>query len=158
LTVYYGDSFFEKDAKIIKLADGEDTSGNDITIHLSKIHSVAGTLINVSGQPINSGKISLLIIPDGIEMASATVDSDNPSFRMDLVPEGHYTVRITAAADILRETTPSPNPGYSPDYKETVLQSYGDYEAPLEVLGDIPSLILTIPPKSPAKQSSPPTN
>jgi hypothetical protein len=160
LAIYYGDGFLKKDAKAIKLGDGEDSSGDDITIRLSKLHTVAGAFINISGQPITSGKISLLTDPDGIQIAGATVEagSDSPSFRMDLVPEGHYTVRVTEAQDVLDQTVPGENPGDLPGVKETVLQTYGDYQAPLEVIGDIPSLILTIPPKSPAKAPAPTSN
>jgi hypothetical protein len=148
LTIYYGDSFFENDAKSIKLRESEESSGNDVIIHLSKLHTITGSLVNVSGQPINTGQIGLFTIPDNIEIGHATVDRNDLSFRMDRVPEGHYTLRVTRASDVLHHTIPASKPGDEPDEEETVLQTYADYMAPLEVLSDIPTLILTLSPKS----------
>jgi hypothetical protein len=148
LAVYYGDVFFEKDAKSIRLGDGEESSGADITIRLSKLHTISGSLINVSGQPINAGHIALFAVPGNIEIASAFVHDEDTAFNMDLVPEGHYTLRVTEARDVSRQIVrDDKDPSQIHDIKETVLQTYGDYEAPLEVLSDLPSLTLTIPSK-----------
>lgn len=148
LAVYYGDVFFEKDAKSIRLGDSEERSGVDVTIRLSKLHSITGSLINVSGQPINSGHIALLAEPGNIVVASAFVHEDEAVFHMDLVPEGHYTLHVTEARDVNRQfVRDDKDPNQISDFKETVLETYGDYEAPLEVLSDLPNLTLTIPAK-----------
>jgi hypothetical protein len=143
--VYYGDAFLEKDAKSIKLADGEEYSGADITIRLSKLHTISGSLLNVSGQPINSGQISLYTVAGDIKVASAFVDEDEAVFHVDLVPEGHYTLRVTEVRDenvaVVRDTK---DPNQISDIKRTVLQTYADYQAPLEVTSDITGLNLTI--------------
>jgi hypothetical protein len=148
LTVYYGDVFFEKAAKSIHLGDGEESSGADITIRLSKLHSISGALINVSGQPINSGRIALFTVPGNIEIASAYVHEDSATFHMDLVPEGTYTLHVTEARDVNRQIVrDDKDPNQIQSIKETVLQLYGDYEASLDVLSDVPNLTLTIPSK-----------
>lgn len=143
--IYYGDVFLENDAKSIKLTDGEEFSGADITIRLSKLHTITGSLLNVSGQPINSGQISLYTVPGDVKIATAFVDEDDAVFHIDLVPEGHYTVRITEARDesvqVVRDTK---DPNQISDIKRTVLQAYADYQAPLEVTSDITGLNLTI--------------
>lgn len=147
LTIYYGDGFFEKDAKPIKLGEGEESSGADIVIRLSILHTIAGSLLNSSGQVIHSGKVALYTISDNIEVASAILDPDNDaSFHMDLVPEGHYILRVSEARDvdghILRD---SKDPNQIQDVKQTVLRTYGNYESPFVVVGDMTGVKLTIP-------------
>ncbi len=159
LAIYYGDSFFEKDAKPIKLGEGEESLSNDITIPLSKLHKISGVILNTSGQPINSGKIELLTASERIPVTDAEVSYDEAAFHLDLVPEGSYIARVTQAADIRRPPTPDFADGLipnTPEYKDKTLRSYPDYEVPIEVLGDIPSLTLAAPLKSAAK-TVPPT-
>jgi hypothetical protein len=148
LTVYYGDVFFEKDAKSIQLGDGEESSGNDITIRLAKLHTISGSLVNASGQPINSGHIALFAMPGNIGIASAFVHEEDATFHLDLVPEGIYTLRVTDARDVNRQIIrDDKDPNQIQDIKQTVLRTYGGYEAPVEVLSDLPNLTLTIPSK-----------
>jgi hypothetical protein len=145
LAVYYGDVFFEKDAKSIQLGEGEEHAGADITIRLSKLHTISGSLANVSGQPINSGHITLFTESGNSLIANAFVNDEDNTFHMNLVPEGHYTLRVTEARDVNRQIMRNDkDPNQIQDIKETVLQTYGDYEAPLEVLSDLPNLTLTI--------------
>jgi hypothetical protein len=148
VSVYYGDSFFESEAKPIKLSDGEEDTGADITIRMSKLHTISGSLVNVSGQPINSGHIVLYTVPGNAKIASSFVDEDDATFRIDLVPEGSYKLRVTDVQDVNRQfMRDEKDPNQIHDVKLTVFQTYGDYEAPLEVLSDLPSLTVTIPPK-----------
>lgn len=80
-----------------------------------------------------------------IKVASAFVDEDEAVFHVDLVPEGHYTLRVTEVRDenvaVVRDTK---DPNQISDIKRTVLQTYADYQAPLEVTSDITGLNLTI--------------
>ena len=155
LNIYYGDVFFKKDAKSIKLTDGEEYSGADITFRLSKLHTISGSLTNVSGQPINSGHIALFTVPDNIQIALAFVDEDDATFYIDLVPEGQYTLRVTEARDVnVQVDRDTKDPNQISDIKRTTLQTYGDYQAPLEVTGDITGLNLTVP--SRPSQNRPP--
>ena len=146
LTVYYGDVFFEKDAKSIRVGEGEESAGEDITIRLAKLHTISGSLVNASGQPINSGHIGMFAMPGNVEVASALVHEDGAVFRMELIPEGTYTLRVTDARDVSRQVVrDETDPNRIQSVRETVLQSYGDYEAPIEVMSDVPSLTLTVP-------------
>jgi hypothetical protein len=137
LSIYSGDVFFQKDAKPIKIVEGEESTGNNITIPLSKIHTISGSLLNVSGHIINAGEIALYTMPDNSKIAHAQVEPENLSFHLDFVPEGHYVLRVTDARDVTRQTI-----------EETTVQEYGPYEAPFEVVGDMTAVSLTIPPKA----------
>ncbi|MGA3035587.1 MAG: carboxypeptidase-like regulatory domain-containing protein [Terracidiphilus sp.] len=146
--VYYGDVFLEKDAKSIKLTDGEEYPDADITIRLSKLHTVSGSLVNSSGQPINSGKVTLYTAADNIEIDDAFVSEEDATFYIDLVPDGTYTLRVTDAknvnSQIIRDLQ---NPNVIGDIKRTTLATYADYQTPLEVTGDITGLTIAVPDK-----------
>lgn len=147
LAVYYGDVFLEKDAKSIKLTDGEEYPDADITIPLSKLHTISGSLVSSSGQPINSGKVTLSTA-DNIEIDVAFVSEEDATFYIDLVPEGTYTLRVTDAQDVNTQIVRDPqNPNMIEDIKRSTLATYADYRAPLEVAGDISGLTITVPDK-----------
>ena len=146
--VYYGDVFFEKDAKPIRLTDGEEESGTDITIRLSKLHLISGSLASLSGQPINSGHIGLFTVPGNIRVASADLNDVDSTFRIDLVPEGHYTLRVTQPRQVnLHVVRDEEDPNEVQEVSRSVVQRYGDYELPLEVLSDIANLTVSLPAK-----------
>ena len=146
--VYYGDVFLEKDAKSIQLTAGEEYPDADITIRLSKLHTISGSLINSSGQPINSGKVALYTAADNIEMDIAFVSEEDATFYIDLVPDGAYTLRVTDARNVNAQFVRDlQNPNIIGDIKRTTLATYADYQAPLEVTGDITGLIITVPDK-----------
>ncbi len=44
LMVYSGDATRKSDADVFKLGPGEERAGDDITIPLSKLHSVSGVV------------------------------------------------------------------------------------------------------------------
>jgi hypothetical protein len=149
LNIYYGDVFFRKDAKPIKISDGEDSSGDNITIPISRLHSISGSLLNISGHLINTGEVALYTMPDNIKIVSTQVESEDSAFRMDFVPEGHYALRVTNARDVTRQTIqPLPGSTNPPIIVETTVQEYGPYESPFEVVGNMTAVSLTIPPKA----------
>jgi len=147
LAIYYGDAFLEKEAKTITLTEGEEYSEADITIDLSKLHTVSGWLVNRSGQPINSGKIALYAA-DRTVVDLAFVSEEDATFYIDLVPEGTYIVRVTDAKNVNVQTSRDlQNPNLISDIKRTTLATYADYQAPLEVNGDVSGLAITVPDK-----------
>ncbi len=88
-------------------------------------------------------------MPGNIKIASAFVNEKDATFHMDLVPDGHYTLSVTEVRDVnLKIIRDDKDPNQIQDIKRTVLQTYSDYQAPLEVLSDLPSLTLSIPSKS----------
>ena len=147
LAVYYGDAFLEKEAKTIRLTEGEEYSEADITIGLSKLHTISGSLVNRSGQPINSGKVALFTA-DGTAVDVAFVSEDDATFYIDLVPEGAYIIRVTDAKNVNVHTSRDlQDPNLISDIKRTTLVTYADYQAPLEVNGDVSGLTISVPDK-----------
>ena len=149
LKIYFGDVFLERDAKSFKVGEGEESAENDLVIRLSKLHSVNGALLDVGGRLINAGEVTLSTVPDDIEVVKAQVEAEDSAFHMEFVPEGHYMLRVTDARNVTRETLLPPE-GFVPIpvQKETLLQSFGSYEIPFEVLSDLPNVNLTMPNKS----------
>jgi hypothetical protein len=148
LAIYYGDGFRESEAKTIKIGEGEDSSGDDITIRLTKLHTIVGSLIDASGHVINAGDVILYTDPDNIALTGAHVEPDDSAFHFDFVPEGNYVIRILNARDVSAQTVSYPNGQLGPPkVNETITKSYGLYEAPLIVEGDVSGLTITIPSK-----------
>lgn len=147
LSFYFGDTFLRKDAKTIKLDDGQSASGIDFTIPVSKLHTISGSLVDArSGRVLNAGTVSLST-PDGEQqIESVSLSADDTTFHLEFVPEGVYTVKVDSAREVVRELQPNPN-GYEsaePRYKETTVKSYGKYEAPFKVESDMTGVTLPI--------------
>ena len=149
LAFYSGDTARQRDAKPIHLDGSQEMSGADITIPVSKLHTVTGQIVEAgSGRVINSGKVTLVYADEGREeVASTTVEAEEPVFRMPFVPEGSYTLKVSDAAEVTREEV-SNGPGVMPPYhlKETVVRKFGTVEQPLVVTGDMSGVNLAVSP------------
>jgi len=149
LAYYSGDTARLRDAKPIHLDGSQEMSGADITIPVSKLHVVTGQIVEAgSGRVINSGKVTLVYADEGGEdVASATVEADEPVFRMPFVPEGSYTLKVSDAAEVSREEI-SNGPGVMPPFhtKETVVRKFGTAGQPLVVTGDVSGVNLAVSP------------
>jgi len=148
LSFYFGDTFIRKDAKTIKLGDGQSASGIDFTIPVSKLHTISGSLVDArSGRVLNAETVALFT-PDGEQqIESVSLAADDTTFRLEFVPEGTYTVKVGDAREVVRELEPSKD-GYQyaePRYKETTVKSYGKYEAPFKVESEMTGVTLPIP-------------
>jgi hypothetical protein len=151
--VYYGDGFLERDAKTFKVTEGEDFSDIEITVRLSKLHSITGYLVDPNGQVINAGDITILTIPDQIEIAKAEVSTDDSTYHLDFIPEGHYLLRVTNPRNVSRQTI-LPPAGFVqiPTTKEAAILTFKPYEAPLDVLTDLPNFNVSIQAIGPVHQ------
>jgi Carboxypeptidase regulatory-like domain len=97
--VCLGNTFRMRDAKSIKVQTGESSTGADIIIPLSGLHTVAGTVTALAdGQPIGSGTVRLLYA-DNREKARETTLLDDGSFNFAYIPQGNYILVISNAAD-----------------------------------------------------------
>lgn len=147
LEYYSGDTARLRDAKPIHLDNSQEMDAADITIPVSKLHSVSGQIVEAkSGRPINSGKVALVYADTGgEELSSVQVETEEPVFRMPFVPEGVYTIKVTEAEDVTREEI-SNGPNSMPPFhtKETVLRKYGTVEQPLTVMGDVTGVNLAV--------------
>jgi hypothetical protein len=151
LTFYSGNTARRADAKPVRTTVGDETVG-DITIPISKLHTVTGELTAAhDGHLINFGQVELLD-PDGTtELESAKVQRTDGRFHLLFAPEGDYTLRVYGAADVTYEDVPYP-PGATPRTHEEVhmLRRYGTTDRPLTVHDDLPELVIAIPEKAPA--------
>ncbi len=151
LSIYYGDTFHQKDAKIVRIEGGESINA-DITIPASKIHAITGALVDArTGHVINDGKVALTELDETEPFTASKVQVDDPIYHFEYVPEGDYTVHVKEARDITREEIPYPAGSFgTARYKETVLKQYQPYEAPLKVQTDQADLNLPLTPAKPA--------
>lgn len=150
LPIFSGGVTRQSDAKHIKLGDGEDDSGEDIVIPISKLHSITGNITQAStGRVINAGTVSLLYPDDNSTATSVKVGEYDASFHFDFVPEGNYILKVTDARDVTREEIPVP-PGevQRPAFNETINHSYGPQEQSITIIGDMSNVLIAVPEKS----------
>jgi len=149
LDVYFGNAMRQRDAKPIKLADGEASDANDIEIPLAKLHAVSGTVLEGNtGRSVNSAKVEIHYTDDDAQLVSTEVGKDDIGFHFLYVPEGEYTLKVTNPRDVTREEIPSCPQCMPPSHtEEKTIRSFGNAEQPLVLHSDITGLTVTVPPK-----------
>jgi hypothetical protein len=147
LDYYSGDTPRQRDAKPFKLEDGEDLPSQNLTIPITKLHGVAGSIVEQkTGRAINKGMVALLYADDNSELTKAEVTPDEAGFHFSFVPEGEYLLKVTEASDVRHEEIANP-PGTMPPThtKDTVLRTYtGGDPQPVIVHGDMEGLNLPV--------------
>jgi hypothetical protein len=145
LRIYSGDTPHISDAVPIKLGVGEEHSGEDITIPLSKFHSISGVVTAArDGHAINTGHLAIEDPKDKEDVINAELGSDG-TFHLDGVPEGTYTLRVQNPRDEqLQEVSVGGLQTFTIT-RPNIIHEYGNLEQPLKVEGDIPNLVLTVP-------------
>lgn len=149
LDVYAPRAMRKKDAKPVKLGEGEDAPDVSIEIPLSTMHEVSGALaVEGSGHPVNAGTVTLLFADDRTELTKGEVSKVDDRFHLDFVPEGDYILRVTGAAEVAR-TEIANAPGTVPLTRtETkTLRTFGDAEQPLKLESEVSGLVVAVPPK-----------
>jgi len=142
LMIYSGDATRKSDAVPFKLGVGEERTGEDITIPLSKLHSIGGVVAAArDGHAINGGDLNVTTTDGNETIGIAEIASDG-SFHLDSVPEGTYTLRILNARDTQSLILTVSGNSYS---SEKTIHQYGELEQPIKVEGDIPNLVLAVP-------------
>ena len=135
--IYFGHGVRPRDAKIIKLREGEESHGNSIEIPLARLHSVSGTVLNVeSGAPINRADVELHNLDDDSTCTVTTINGTNGQFHFPYVAEGEYTLKVREGADII--------PGKG-DQKP--LRTYEDGLQPVVVKGETNGITITVKPQ-----------
>jgi hypothetical protein len=142
LRIYSGDTPHISDAVPIKLGPGEERSGEDIIIPLSKFHSISGVVTATGdGHAINSGHLAIEDPNDKEDIVDAELGSDG-AFHLEGVPEGTYTLRVQNPRDQrIQEISVAGQQAFT---NEKTLHQYGDLEQSIKVEGDIPNLVLTV--------------
>lgn len=151
LSVFTGNVFRRKDAKLIELVAGEERDGADITIPLLGLHSLSGSVLALSdSHPINHARVELLYADDKTPIRRIELGDDG-RFSFAYIPEGEYILRISDAADTVQETFQDTPHNYRVEDKP--VHNYGSAEQPIILHDDVSSLIINVPEKSaPQKQ------
>jgi len=154
LNVYVGDGLRASKAETIKVEPGGASRDADITIPLSKLHTIRGqVLLKSSGQPPPAAAVQLLYA-DTRELARVAI-APNGEFEMHYVPEGSFILKATASPKPL----PQINLGDDGDQGEMIgisggfgirldpnaQEMAGGAEIPLQVTGDIEHVSVTVP-------------
>jgi hypothetical protein len=146
LGIYFGDGMRQRDAKVIKLKDGEESNGDSITIPLSKLHPVSGTVVSMeTGATINSARVELHDSGDDSVVASTDISSDGNQFHFPYVAEGEYTLKVRKAADVA--------PG-SRSHDEKPLRTYAEASQPLIVKGETNGITIQVKPQPAAARTA----
>ena len=146
LSVYLGDGFRRRDAKSIKLNAGEESSGNDIEVRLTRLHSLSGTVVNQAGAEPNAGQVVLAYADDGTVIARAMIDPRNndPQFHFLYVPEGEYLLETTAA-DVVLTPAACSDCKDSPPPTQKILRTYGGSQ-PITINGEMNGVTVKVKP------------
>jgi hypothetical protein len=156
ISLFSGNSTRKRDAKPFKLGAGDERTGEDITIPISKLHTIVGELLAAQdGHVLTQANIQLLDAGDKSEVESTRLDHADSRFHLFFVPEGDYILHIEDAADVTYEDLPNP-PGTFPIAREVThtLRAYGTLDQPLTVHDDIPSLTVSVPDKASRQSTS----
>jgi hypothetical protein len=145
LSVYSGGALRTRDAKAIKLQEGEEADMADIEIPVSKLHTVSGSILDASGHTVNAGKVSIVYPDDDTELVSAEVSKEDEQFHFYFVPEGQYTLKVSLARDVTREEVPYPPGSMLPTHTvEKTVKEYQDTQQALVIAGDMTGVVATV--------------
>ena len=138
LRIFPGDKFRERDAKPVKVEEGESAAGVDLDIPTSKMYALTGTVLHPnSDNPVNAAHVTLQFADGGDELNSTDVDTSDGTFRFDFVPGGNYTLTVDRIADVERTEVPNCKDCIPPTHTESkTLESYGNASLPITLTSD----------------------
>jgi hypothetical protein len=145
LRIYPGDTFRPKDAKPVKVEEGENATSVDIDIPLSKLYTLSGTVMRPDSElPANAAHLSLTYADTGEELTSTDVNFDDGSFRFNFVPGGNYILRATKIAIVERTVVPNCSENCVPATRieAKVLNKFGDASMPIQLTGDQSAVVV----------------
>jgi len=145
LSIYYGDTFRKKDAKIAKVGEGDQVGGLDITIAGNGLHSIRGTVVaKLDGHPVSRAHVELLYADDRELIRTAEVgrESEDGSFEFSYVPAGQYILRLVDAIDTEKVERHEFNSNFT---DEKLMHRYDVAELPVTVQADINGVELAAP-------------
>jgi hypothetical protein len=145
--IYLGDGMRPRDARTIKLKDGEESRANDIEIPLAKLHSISGIVLSLeTGSPVNFAHVELHNADDDSRDTATDVISASGQFRFPFLAEGEYTLKVTHAEDLpIACIGCAPHPG-----DDDPLRTYVDASQPLIVKGEMNGITITVKPQAAA--------
>jgi len=152
---FYGAGFArQSQAASVKLHAGQELSGQDMSIPISKLHKLTGRVAaGHDGHLVNAAKVALVTRDDNKELSSTEVSREDGLFHFEFIPDGDYILRITEARDVVWEAPAPPATGSSfpmmlfpAQDKERVIASYGGVDQTLLFSGDTLGVTVTVPP------------
>jgi hypothetical protein len=155
IAFFSGSTSHKRDAAPFKLGTGEERTGEDITIPLSKLHTVSGELLAAhDGHVLTGGHIQLLDPDDKSVVEETSLTRADNSFHLLFVPEGNYILHVDNASDVTYQEVPYPPGTMPPTHEEAhTLHWYGTLDQPLTVHDDTPGLSISVPEKGAAAAS-----
>lgn len=155
MDIYVGGGLRPSKAETIKVDAGGAKEDADITIPLSKLHTVRGqVLLKSTGQPPVVANVQLLYFDTHEELR--TVIARNGKFEFFYVPEEKFLVRAAAGSDPPPTLDSIDGPNAPPGPHHVVWsfpQAGADSPAiPLQVTGDVDNLTIAVPDPAPNKK------
>jgi hypothetical protein len=146
-------------ASSVKLAPGQELTGQDMELPISKLHKLTGRVAaGTDAHIVNAATVALLTRDDQQQIATTDISRDDGLFHFEFVPDGDYILRVTNARDVTWQSDismPTNLVNVPPQDKENVLVRYGNIDQPLLLSGDMLDVTVTVPPNTaPAPTSS----
>lgn len=143
LDIYLGNTYRQKEAKLIKVAEGDQEGGLDITIAAEGLHTLKGTVVAKRDEhPLPQGHVDLLYADDRALLQSVEVHDEDGSFEFAYVPGGQYLVRLSKAADLQKSEHHEFNSNWT---EEKIVREYGDAEIPVIVQDSVDGITVEAP-------------
>ena len=161
LDIYFPTAMRQRDAKSIKVGEGEDSNGNDIEIPLTTLHAISGTVLEgATGRTVNAARVAIHYTDDDSQLVSTSISKDDNAFHFLYVPEGEYTLKVTDPREVTRTEVPSCKDAsmhcMPPTYTdEKTVRTFGNAQQPLILHTDITALTVSVPPKPAAAPTTP---
>jgi 5-hydroxyisourate hydrolase-like protein (transthyretin family) len=138
--IFYGDVPSLKEAKSIRLAQGEERDDADIHLITRKLHLISGTVISKSDQhPVAQANIALMMIDTetNVQGSALSVTDDDGKWSFDGIPDGAYTIMVQPGFQVreLEDKTRHPDSlkGYEATSREIKVQGQNLEGIKLEV-------------------------
>ncbi len=148
LTIFSGNTPRLKDASSFSIALGEERSGEDIQIPMSKLHTVSGNFVSaLDGHMVNAGMAVLSNADDKSFVSEANATKDNPGFTFYLVCEGDYILSSSMSADVdfVEVAASNSDVPMPPPYESRPRHFYGAVSIPIHVGGDMHDVTIAVP-------------
>ncbi|MGO8934680.1 MAG: hypothetical protein ACLPLZ_11370 [Terracidiphilus sp.] len=157
LSTYSGGSTRRKDGTPFSVKTGEERSGEDIEIPLTKLHVVRGYIVSAhDGHLLNGGKLSLLSSDDKSVIGQTSLTKDDDAFTFSFVPEGDYILHVEDASDNEYREVPNKSDSWPPTQTETrTIRRYGTADQPIHVASELSGVTVAVPDLPQGSNTSP---
>ncbi len=147
LSTYSGGGTRRKDGTPFSVKTGEERSGQDIEIPLTKLHIVRGFIVSAhDGHSLNRGTLSLLSSDDKSVIGQTSLSKDDGAFTFSFVPEGDYILHVEDASDNEYRDVPNKSGSWPPTQTETrTIRRYGTVDQPIRVASELSGVTVAVP-------------